>query len=288
MKDVKTSWLIIGGMAIIFAVPWILTNDWLLTCVTKWFPSYLMTGQIGDTIGGTTAPFMSLFGSILLFWALKEQIKANELVVRQFEQGQSKEDIAKLFGYWEKSIGTFSFSSLPYAILTPKETIRHDATSIQAKSAYFAAKGFQATTEVELIEYHIEKNQSDLNENASVTHGSEAIHQCLTQVVCQSHAPYDELYKISEIKQLISIFDVANELMDRIHEQESNGKPYVYRLLVYQLFRYHFAKDWFDKDLKKKQECPDCKHNHGLPNDLYDSYSKLQKNLNITPQPLNS
>lgn len=50
------------------------------------------TGPIGDTIGGTTAPFLSLVGSILVFAALRAQIHANEIVLKQFK----REDLEKI------------------------------------------------------------------------------------------------------------------------------------------------------------------------------------------------
>ncbi len=50
------------------------------------------TGPIGDTIGGITAPFLSLVGSILVFAALRAQIQANDIVLSQLE----KEDQEKI------------------------------------------------------------------------------------------------------------------------------------------------------------------------------------------------
>lgn len=53
------------------------------------------TGPIGDTIGGITAPFLSLAGSILVFAALKAQVKANDIVLHQIskEEKQKNDDI---------------------------------------------------------------------------------------------------------------------------------------------------------------------------------------------------
>lgn len=50
------------------------------------------TGFIGDTIGGLTAPFLSLTGSILVFAALKAQIDANKAVQEQFRAQQKEND----------------------------------------------------------------------------------------------------------------------------------------------------------------------------------------------------
>lgn len=53
-----------------------------------------VTGPIGDTIGGITAPFLSLVGSILVFAALRAQIQANELVLEEFKR-EDKEKLAE-------------------------------------------------------------------------------------------------------------------------------------------------------------------------------------------------
>ena len=42
-------------------------------------------GGIGDFFNGLTAPFISFFGSILVYFALKSQIKANQIITDQFE-----------------------------------------------------------------------------------------------------------------------------------------------------------------------------------------------------------
>jgi len=39
------------------------------------------TGAIGDTIGGITAPFINMFAAFLVYLALKEQVKANQIQI---------------------------------------------------------------------------------------------------------------------------------------------------------------------------------------------------------------
>jgi hypothetical protein len=41
------------------------------------------TGQIGDTIGGITAPFINLLGALLVYISFKEQNKANKIQAEQ-------------------------------------------------------------------------------------------------------------------------------------------------------------------------------------------------------------
>lgn len=48
--------------------------------------SFKDTGQIGDTIGGITAPFLGFFGSILVYLTLRAQITANKKIQNQFDE----------------------------------------------------------------------------------------------------------------------------------------------------------------------------------------------------------
>jgi hypothetical protein len=69
--------LLILGLIIIIIPP-------LLVIPTFWGAlDFSDTGEIGDTIGGITAPFINGIGAILVFIAFKEQIKANNLLKEQ-------------------------------------------------------------------------------------------------------------------------------------------------------------------------------------------------------------
>ena len=66
--------LIAGILGIVFG-PWLFTRpyhgDWS-------FFDFSHTGQIGDTIGGITAPIVGLVSIILLWWTFRAQLKFNE------------------------------------------------------------------------------------------------------------------------------------------------------------------------------------------------------------------
>ncbi|RXM41479.1 hypothetical protein BOQ62_00150 [Chryseobacterium sp. CH21] len=49
------------------------------------------TGQIGDTIGGITAPFINVLNAILIYIAFTEQLKANNLLKEQIDGEDRKE-----------------------------------------------------------------------------------------------------------------------------------------------------------------------------------------------------
>jgi hypothetical protein len=52
---------------------------------------FTATGEIGDTIGGITAPIASLLGSFLVYFALRAQIDANMLIQNQVDSQQKDE-----------------------------------------------------------------------------------------------------------------------------------------------------------------------------------------------------
>ncbi|MGV3609623.1 MAG: hypothetical protein ACO1N0_01655 [Fluviicola sp.] len=61
------------------------------------YNSFIGIGEIGDTFGGLTSPFLSYFGSILVFLALKAQIEANNKIAQQFEEQNTDQLFFRVF-----------------------------------------------------------------------------------------------------------------------------------------------------------------------------------------------
>lgn len=76
-------YIFIGFGILLFIIPYLFTRSWGI------FP----IDDVGGTVGGVTAPFLGFFGSILVYLALKAQVKANELINEQFLLQQLKENI---------------------------------------------------------------------------------------------------------------------------------------------------------------------------------------------------
>ena len=86
--DVKGLVIIILGS--IFVLPW------LFTILFSSIYNFKETGQIGDTIGGITAPFINGIAAVLIYIAFKEQIKANDLIKEQQYFQYIQQDIHRL------------------------------------------------------------------------------------------------------------------------------------------------------------------------------------------------
>ena len=76
--------------------------------------SFAETGDLGDTIGGITAPISSLVGSILVFLALRSQIVANKITQEQIRDQKVEEQMKKevtyvsdLYKYFLNGIQTY-------------------------------------------------------------------------------------------------------------------------------------------------------------------------------------
>jgi hypothetical protein len=83
-------YIFLGVGFLLFILPLIFTS------VNISLISFRETGQIGDTIGGITAPFIGFGGSILVYLALKAQIDANDKIQKQFDE-QKKIDYRQNF-----------------------------------------------------------------------------------------------------------------------------------------------------------------------------------------------
>lgn len=146
--------LVVIGISIM-TLPFILTRSLNLVDFTN-------TGAIGDTIGGITAPFMSFFGSILVYLALKSQIEANEAIEKQFEKQKMDEMNDFMFSNYKErinliitEINSFNISFHDNALISSIQSI----PSLRGKKYNFI--GIQAIN-LYLVEYFKLKKDHEL------------------------------------------------------------------------------------------------------------------------------
>lgn len=120
----QSAWgLLILGMIMILAMPFILTREG--------FVDFTKTGQIGDTIGGITAPLASFLGSILVFYAFREQVKANELIQRQHDDAKSEEANRKRVNFLIQELNNLERDFDKF-----ESTKNHGSTILRERGAY--------------------------------------------------------------------------------------------------------------------------------------------------------
>jgi hypothetical protein len=90
------------GLACMVVAPFLFTR--------RGFISFSETGQIGETIGGVTAPITSLIGSILVFLALKAQVTANNITRGQITNQKLEEQRKKEVVYTSNAYKFFFYN----------------------------------------------------------------------------------------------------------------------------------------------------------------------------------
>lgn len=98
--------LIFFGFLVILFLPYALTNFQFLGI------NFTQTGQIGDTIGGITAPFLALINATLMFLTIRTQIKANKIIQDQILSDTDSKKINTLFEFLQNYVDTIGTEEL--------------------------------------------------------------------------------------------------------------------------------------------------------------------------------
>jgi hypothetical protein len=150
MQKLTTGQLILIIVLIILATPWIFT----LPVFWNRF-NYSSTGQIGDTIGGLTSPFINGLAAILVFITFREQVKANRLLQ---DQGESQ-DIMNQIKSLEKNNIQIEITVAEIIRLADMFTApNHDRSlAFQLNKALYFLSEFELAKSL-LEQYHGDKN----------------------------------------------------------------------------------------------------------------------------------
>jgi hypothetical protein len=236
--------ILVVGIILVIISPFIFTRQ-------LGFISFQETGQIGDTIGGITAPIVNLIGAVLVFFALQAQIEANKIIQSQIDEQKSDAiksknftNLLKIYDELKKDIQEFTH--------TRDETIgdvREIITgNIQAN--YVTYKGNEAISKA----YNQIKRSfcSSIN-NERITNSKSAYHETF---LCFLNLLDALLSKTSKSDLLSEDRDTFVSLLKYLFENKL--KP----------------------SLSEDAVCKKCKKDHNeLPNDLHELVGKIQNDL---------
>ena len=232
--------IIIVSIILCFLAPIILTQPFF----SELF-NYSETGQIGDTIGGITAPFVNLVGSILVFYALKAQIDANKLIQEQFNDQKQDEIQRKKLLYITEQVNIIRNDINEFTFSYKKDNYKYNYTSSDAI--------FQFLNSIKKGGGHEIIYEDFLNENP----------------------------KIFELITLLKIFKNQIEIINKENISELD-KKYFLSLLDYQhkskIIHPICAFEKYNRDIQK--ECSGCKQKHGIPSTIFSYNDEITKLLN--------
>ena len=233
--------IFIIGILLIIAAPFILTRVGYI--------NFSDTGQIGDTIGGLTAPIASLLGSILVFYALRAQIDANRIIQTQITNQQIDDENRKLQLYFLDHFKLIREDINDFSILDSRTNYGSDTPQ------YITKKGAEAI-------HHI---VSDLRHLSTEDHSD----------------VFEKNPKLYEIRNILLSVDsllakILNSSISKI------DKDYFKNIIAY-LFK---SKLWasFKSNEKYKLSlqapCKKCGKIHdGIPDVLFEIIDSINKNL---------
>lgn len=231
--SVSAKWWIAVGIVIILIAPVILTRP----AIWSW-ADFSNSADIGETIGGITAPVVGILSAVLLFFALMQQVKTNELTQQQIA-AQNKKDalrsesdaIHQLYNNLKQNIDSFSYSTL---------------------DAYDFGEGHYC-------------------------YGSEAIYKLFQDLYCNCHTDEEELAGNPKITELTSILEICAAVLERLKTSEIEDKE-VLTILTKHQFRYRiYPRLHTNISALQPHYCSSCAKNHGLPLSLVNLIQELKK-----------
>lgn len=226
-EEIKKT-LKLGKTLLWIGIPLCLLTPILFTLPLGWL-DFTNTGNIGDTIGGITAPFINILGAILVFLALKAQILANLVIQDQIDRQDSEkklEDESKQLNQYysnlKSSIDGFKFSTI---------------------------------------------DPWDIGDNEKlILEGSEAIYKMFSDYICEYHGTEDDMASNPKITELISMLEICEKLLSRINSSEISDREMLWTLTSHQ-FTYRIFPRLCDDfpDRIENYHCESCNMEHGFP-----------------------
>jgi hypothetical protein len=109
---------------LIFGIPLIVISPILFTQIPGLIDfTNANTNNIGGTIGGITAPFTSVLGSILVYYALKAQIDANALIQEQLTEQKATEYESKVVTYLKQQLDVINKDIDEFRLVSNRSSI---------------------------------------------------------------------------------------------------------------------------------------------------------------------
>lgn len=201
-----------------------------ILCTQFGWLSFNNTGEIGDTIGGITSPFINVIGAILVFLALRAQIDANLLI-------QDQMDLQEL----EKKL---------------------ENESKQLNNYYDNLKSNIDNFEYSNINIYFESGDR-------VYRGSEAIFKLIDDYFCAYHGNEDDLKNNPKITELTSMIEICDILLSKIKASNIPDRETLWNLTSHQFLYRVFPRMSIDfPDKIDTYRCESCNMDHGFPKKL--------------------
>lgn len=116
--DKNVKWILLIGAPILILMP-------ILTTQLDWLYDFTNTGNIGDTIGGVTAPVIGVVSALLIYFSFRAQIAANRIIINQMKiqaiedrEKNAKNHLMEIYNHIRDSIENFQYKASNEGLLT--------------------------------------------------------------------------------------------------------------------------------------------------------------------------
>lgn len=240
LRQAKTIFYV--GIVLVVLSPIVFTGT---SCWSRF--DFRNTGQIGDTIGGLTAPIVNLIGAILVYYALRAQIEANRIIQNQINDQKKDEVDRKKLTYIGEKVNMVRNDINEFTFTYTEET----SSGGQKQKQKFNFEGSDAINEfIDTLRYIGEKHEED--EFASNP-------------------------KLTELYNLLQVIDASFDSLEK-ENITADDKQFFKSLLIYQFnskVRPAFTAN--EKFRAKNYEpCKKCgKRHQGIPDKIFDLVDKI-------------
>jgi cell division protein ZapA (FtsZ GTPase activity inhibitor) len=234
-----------GLIILIFGIIFTIISPALFTLTIYFNDS---TGHIASTVGGLTAPAIGLMGAILVYLALRSQVRANELIqeqIRDQKEGEIKQknfvNLLEIYKQIKEDFDKFTVTKKePVGVVSDAGGMRDDFELIthSGRRALF-----------HLYEDLVRDNCIGLKENK-------------------------KLYDSPAFRTILHSLKIFGLLTEKINNEELSDKD---KDTLGQLSKYFFASRI---ETILRDECPICKGDHDLlPQELSKVIEAIKTNL---------
>lgn len=226
------------SLVCIVILPWLLTRS----CGIIHFDAE--SGAVADTIGGITAPICGFLGAVLVYLALKEQIKANNLILQQFEHQKKDERTNKLSILVTEQLNAIREEVKVFSIVYDKNG------KITPASA--GIREHYGTDAIFVLFAHFPIKHSDSESNGFF------------------------LLKVSQVEVLLNSIEY---LLKKIKKSDINSEDSEHLIrVVWDVYHTKFYYYLFMNEVLragKQAKCSECGLQHGIPEYIYKLYQSI-------------
>lgn len=223
----KNSIFLIVGIVLIFLPLYVFTKSAIFN---GW--DFSQTGQIGDTIGGITAPVINLLGAFLVYIAFQEQLRANSIQVEALQEEKERNTYDRIFNNYISLYESLK-SHLENLEFIVQKIPHYRSDGLLTSEGHIVYRGLNAINEfvirIENSENHRLENYQVYGMLLSFQFLLKSLSELTTMVKLNISPKNDQEFLCQNIKLMYESY--LKDFSNRIIKVYNNDDPYIQDLI---------------------------------------------------------